>query len=76
MKTTERISVHSSFIMSAVYNVENQCLRLEIHETYYYFYGITRQKVSRFKKAQSKGKYFIRYIKGQYDVLKRKVRRA
>ena len=68
--------MHSSFIMSAAYNEDKQCLRLEIHSTYYYYYGVTRQKVSRFKKAESKGKYFIRFIKGQYDVLKRKTRRA
>lgn len=68
--------MHSSFIMSAAYNEDKQCLRLEIHSTYYYYYGVTRQKVSRFKKAESKGKYFIRFIKGQYEVLKRKARRA
>ena len=72
----EKISVHSSFIMGAAYNEEKQCLRLEIHSTYYYYYGVTRQKVSRFKKAHSKGKYFISYIKGQYEVIKRKMRRA
>ena len=72
----EEIIMHSSFIMSAAYNEDKQCLRLEIHSTYYYYYGVTRQKVSRFKKAESKGKYFIRFITGQYDVLKRKTRRA
>lgn len=72
----ERISVHSSFIVGAAYNEEKQCLRLQIHSTYYYYYGITRQKVARFKKAESKGKYFIAYIKGQYDMVKRKMRRA
>jgi len=71
----ERISVHSSFIVGAVYNEEKQCLRLQIHSTYYYYYGITRQKVARFKNAESKGKYFIAYIKGQYDMVKRKMRR-
>lgn len=71
----EQIIMHSSFIMRAAYNEEKQCLRLEIHSTYYYYYGVTKQKVARFKKAESKGKYFIRFIKGQYKVLKRKVRR-
>ena len=70
------ISVHSSFIDSAVYNEDKQSLRIEIKGFWYYYYGVTRQKVSRFKKAESKGKYFIRFIKGQYDVLKRKTRRA
>lgn len=72
----ERISVHSSFIVGAEYNEDKQCLRLQIHSTYYYYYGVTRQKVARFKKAESKGKYFIAYIKGQYDMVKRKMRRA
>ena len=72
---TERISVHSSFIDGAVYDASKQCLRLEIHSTYYYYYGVTKQKVARFKHAQSKGKYFIQYIKGQYESLKRKARR-
>lgn len=71
----EQIIMHSSFIMSAAYNESKQCLRLEIHSTYYYYYGITKQKVSRFKKAASKGRYFIRFIKGQYEVLKRKIRK-
>ena len=70
------ISVHSSFIDSAVYNEDKQSLRIEIKGFWYYYYGVTRQKVSRFKKAESKGKYFIRFIKGQYDVIKRKTRRA
>lgn len=71
----EKIAIHSSFIMSAAYNEDKQCLRLEIHSTYYYYYGVTRQKVSRFKKAESKGKYFIAYIKGKYVMAKRKMRR-
>lgn len=68
------ISVHSSFIKSAVYNEERQSLRLEIGDFWYYYYGITRQKVARFKKAASKGSYFCNYIKGNYELLKRKTR--
>lgn len=68
------ISVHSSFIKSAVYNEDRQSLRIEIGEFWYYFYGVTKQKVSRFKKASSKGQYFCKYIKGQYKSLKRKSR--
>lgn len=67
------ISVHSSFIKSAKYDKEKESLRLEIGNTWYYYYGITQQKISRFKKAQSKGKYFINYIKGKYETSKRKV---
>lgn len=68
------ISVHSSFIKSAVYNEDRQSLRLEIGNSWYYFYGITKQKVNRFKKAASKGQYFCKYIKGKYETLKRKAR--
>ena len=67
------INVHSSFIKSAKYDKEKESLRLEIGNTWYYYYGITQQKIARFKKAQSKGKYFINYIKGKYETSKRKV---
>lgn len=66
------LAVHSSFIDSAAYNEDKQFLRLEIHGTWYYYYGVTIQKFYRFKKAHSKGKYFINYIKGRYVVSKRK----
>lgn len=68
------ISVHSSFIKSAVYNEAKQSLRIEIGNHWYYYYGITKQKISRFKKAASKGQYFCNYIKGQYKMIKRSVR--
>lgn len=68
------IQVHSSFIKSAVYNEDRKSLRIEIGNFWYYFYGITKQKASRFKKSASKGKYFCEYIKGKYKTTKRKVR--
>ena len=68
------ISVHSSFIKSAVYNEAKQSLRIEIGNSWYYYYGVTKQKVTRFKKATSKGKYFCQYIKGQYRTIKRAIR--
>ena len=69
----ETLSVHSSFIKSAAYNEDKGFLRLEIGNAWYYFYGITKQKVARFKKATSKGKYFIKHIKGQYRMAKRNI---
>lgn len=72
MQTT--ISVHSSFIKSAVYNEAKQSLRIEIGNTWYYYYGITKQKINRFKKAASKGQYFCKYIKGKYKSIKRQVK--
>ncbi len=68
------ISVHSSFIKSAVYNEEKQSLRIEIGEHWYYYYGVTKQKIGRFKNAASKGQYFCKYIKGQYKSVKRILR--
>lgn len=68
------IEVQSSFIKSVMYNEERQSLRIEMGNTWYYYYGITKKKVSRFKKAASKGKYFCKYIKGKYKVIKRVVR--
>lgn len=70
----EVISVHSSFIKSAAYNEDKEFLRLEIGYAWYYFYGVTKQKVARFKKAASKGKYFCTYIKGKHRTVKRKIR--
>lgn len=69
-----QISVHSSFIKSAAYNPDKQSLRLEIGNHWYYYYGVTKQKIARFKKAASKGSYFCQYIKGQYEMTKRKIR--
>lgn len=68
------ISVHSSFIKSAVYNEANQSLRIEIGNSWYYYYGVTKQKINRFKKAASKGRYFCNYIKGRYKTIKRTIR--
>lgn len=68
------ISVQSSFIESAMYNDEKQSLRLEINGTWYYYYGITKQKMYRFRNASSKGKYFCKFIKGRYECMKRRVR--
>ena len=66
------LSVHSSFIKTAMYNEDKQSLRIEIGDTWYYYYGVTKQKVTRFKKSASKGKYFCTYIKGHYKTIKRK----
>ena len=68
------IEVNSSFIRSASYNEDTQCLRILISRTYYYYYGVTKQKVARFKNATSKGKYFCTYIKGKYESKRRKQR--
>lgn len=68
------ISIESSFIKSAVYDEEKRSLRLEIGESWYYYIGVTRQKVARFKNSASKGAYFSRYIKDKYEYFKRRVR--
>jgi hypothetical protein len=68
------LHVHSSFIVEAVYFEVKQTLRLRIKNTWYYYYGITPQKVARFRKAHSKGGYFCRFIKGKYEVMKRTIR--
>lgn len=69
------LHVHSSFIVEALYNETKQVLRLQIKSTWYYYYGITPQKVARFKKAKSKGRYFIQYIKGKYEMAKRSIKK-
>ena len=69
------LHVHSSFIVEAMYNSAKQVLRLQIKDTRYYYYGITPQKIARFKKAKSKGRYFIQYIKGKYEMAKRSIKK-
>ena len=66
------IKVRSSFIKGLQYNEESQRLRVEIGNACYYYYGVTKQKIARLKKAVSKGSYFCKYIKGQYKTIKRK----
>lgn len=61
----------SSFLKQAAYSEQKQCLRILINSTYYYYYGITIQKVYRLKNAVSAGKYFCQHIKGQYKCIKR-----
>ena len=63
---------HSSFLGMARYDETKETLRLEIGDYWYYYYGVTKQKVTRFRKATSRGKYFIGYIKGRYDSKRRK----
>ncbi len=70
----EVINVRSSFIGGLQYNEESQRLRVEIGNTWYYYYGVTKQKVARLKKAASKGSYFCKYIKGQYKTIKRRIK--
>lgn len=65
---------HSSFIEEARYTTENQTLRLRMNGYWYYYIGITRQKVGRFKNAVSRGGYYVSKIKGQYKMIRRKVR--
>ena len=73
MKTQVLAVKGSLFINEAVYFVEKQVLRLQMGKFFYYYYGVTQQKVNRFKNAHSKGKYFCTYIKGQYEMAKRKL---
>ena len=70
----ETIKVHSSFIDDIQYSVNAQRLKVVIGSTAYFYYGITKQKVARLKKATSKGSYFCKYIKGQYKMIKRRIK--
>jgi hypothetical protein len=68
----ETITTNSSFITDIRFEAETNKLRITINGMFYYYEGITRQKVSRLKKAVSMGRYFSKYIKGKYPVTKRK----
>lgn len=70
----ETIKVKSSFIEAIQYNVDAQRLKIIIGNTAYFYYGITKQKVSRLKRATSKGWYFCTHIKGQYKTIKRRIK--
>lgn len=63
----ERYKIQSSFLGTIVtYVAANKRLGLMIGGRIYYYYGVTRNKLTRFLKAESKGRYFGKYIKGQY----------
>ena len=70
----ETIKVHSSFIDAIQYSANAQRLKVVIGSTAYFYYGITKQKIARLKKAASKGGYFCKYIKGKYQMIRRKIR--
>ena len=70
----ETLKVKSSFIGAIQYNVDSQRLKIVIGSTAYFYYGITKQKVARLKKATSKGWYFCTHIKGQYKTIKRRIK--
>ena len=70
----ETIKVKSSFIEAIQYNVDAQRLKVIIGGTAYFYYGITKQKVARLKRATSKGWYFCTHIKGQYKTIKRRIK--
>lgn len=67
------LTIQSSFIKAASYNEGKQRLRLEIGNHWYYYYGVTIQRIYRFRKAVSKGTYYCKFIKGKYKTLKRRV---
>lgn len=71
---TEIIDVKSSFIEAIQYNVDTQRLKIVINSIAYFYYGITKQKVARLKRATSKGSYFCKYIKGKYKMIKRRIK--
>lgn len=66
------IIVYSSFIKAVRYDEAKQILRVHIGNHYYYYYGVSLQKIYRFRKAESKGQYFCAYIKGHYESTKRR----
>ena len=66
----EIIKVKSSFIEAIQYNVDSQQLKIVIGNTTYFYYGITKQKVARLKKATSKGWYFCNISKDNIKQLK------
>lgn len=68
----ETLRIKSSFIKSAAYNVKSQSLRLTIGDCNYYYRGVTRNKITRFLNADSKGRYYVYHIKGQYPMSRRK----
>lgn len=67
----ETYNIKSSFLGEQVtYLKKTLRLGVTIGLHTYYYYGVTRNKLTRFLNAESKGRYFDRYIKGQYKLRK------
>jgi hypothetical protein len=61
--------VESSLIAKAGYDVETQTMAVEMvsnADTYYYS-GVPQSVYDGFMAAESKGAYFVEYIKGKYE---------
>lgn len=69
---TTQIEMYGSFLEEAVYDEIKKVLRIKIGSTFYYYHGVTKIRIAKFKKAVSKGSYYCKFIKGKYETTKRK----
>ena len=71
--TAEVIKVKSIFIESVQHRNGNLIVRMRNGRGYSYK-DVTPNKVTRFLNAESKGSYFSKYIKGQYEMRRLPIR--
>lgn len=57
----------SSFIMGAWYDKDNDYMVINLEGTYYHYCGMPSSTWSSFKRADSFGTYYNKYIKRSYD---------
>ncbi len=57
----------SSFIRGAWYDAQNRYMIIKLKSTYYHYCGLPKSVWYKFKMANSYGKFYNGYIKGNYD---------
>lgn len=63
----------SSFVYSIIHDAKTDTLTVTFKTgRRYRYYGVTKQKVSRFKSAPSFGSYYSTHIRGKYATRKLK----
>jgi len=57
----------SSFVGAVIYSAENQTMTIKLGNKIYGFCNVSERVYDSFKGSPSKGAYFSRFIKGQFD---------
>lgn len=68
---TEYFVTGSSFITGMGYDPENSILLVEIKGLSYYYQGVGKARWEEFRTAESFGRYYSLYIKGNYERVER-----
>jgi len=60
---------HSSLVKEIFYDTNNSYLLVRLKKTFYHYCGISQQQVSNWSKADSVGRFYLKYIKGNYSCI-------